>query len=346
MPYVVTLGTTGGPRWRTSADGDERVGISTAVVVGDWFYLVDCGHGTGRQLKRAGLDLNRLRGIFITHLHSDHIADLSAILLFTLFERDAAGAPPVILMGPPSRGKLPPISHERPTPAIVAANAPTPGTADMFHLLTQAFATDFNDRILDTAARSPLEHFSARDIKIPAGLNFDPDTNHSPRMTPFEVHVDEDVRVTATLVSHPPMAPAFGFRFDTSRGSVTISGDTAPSENLVHLASGTDLLLHEAIAIDLIADRSPATELAAASIAHHRRAHTSPRQAGEIAQRAGARQLGLHHLVPVDAPQEEWLAAGDAFEGTLYIPRDLDTISFAADGSSTAMEPQLVPVEA
>ena len=66
------------------------------------------------------------------------------------------------------------------------------------------------------------------------------------------VHEDENVRVTAILVEHPPVAPAFAFRFDTAEGSVTISGDTAPTQNLVRLARDTDLLMHEAIDFDWV----------------------------------------------------------------------------------------------
>lgn len=51
-PYVITLGTAGGPRWWAAADSGERTGIATAVVVGDAFYLVDCGQGGGRRLAR------------------------------------------------------------------------------------------------------------------------------------------------------------------------------------------------------------------------------------------------------------------------------------------------------
>src|SRR5699024_7216375 len=89
--------------------------------------------------------------------------------------------------------------------------------------------------------------FAPEDIEIPSGIDFDADDNVAPDMEPFVVFEDNRVTVRATLVSHHPTAPAFGFRFDTEAGSVTISGDTAPCQNLVRLAQGTDLLLHEAI---------------------------------------------------------------------------------------------------
>ena len=58
---------------------------------------------------------------------------------------------------------------------------------------------------------------------------------------------DDRVRVSATLVAHAPVWPAFAFRFDTDDGSIVFSGDTARSENLIKLAKGADILVHEVI---------------------------------------------------------------------------------------------------
>ena len=53
------------------------------------------------------------------------------------------------------------------------------------------------------------------------------------------------MKVTAFLVDHGPVKPAFGFRVDFRGRSVVLSGDTMPSDNLVKYASGVDLLIHE-----------------------------------------------------------------------------------------------------
>jgi ribonuclease BN (tRNA processing enzyme) len=331
MPHVVTLGTAGGPRWWDRPEGTSRSGISTAVVVGDAVYLVDCGQGAGRQLARAGLPIDRLRAVFLTHLHSDHVVDLPSLLLFALFERRDPAAPPIAVHGPGPRGALPPVSeHARTAPRPVAPENPTPGTVDMVRHLCAAYATDINDRVFDSLVRPPSDHFDVHDIAVPAGVGFDPNGDVAPAMEPFPVFRDEHVEVTATLVAHPPTAPAFAFRFDTPSGSVTISGDTAPCDNLVRLADGTDLLLHEAIDLDLVAGRYPASARREAIMAHHRRAHTTPRQAGTIAERAGARALALHHIVPPHSPRETWLVAGETFSGTLHVPDDLDVLEFSA----------------
>ncbi|WP_026818074.1 MBL fold metallo-hydrolase [Arthrobacter castelli] len=78
-PRVITLGTAGGPRWWSGQTAGQRAGIATAIVVGDSTYLVDAGHGVGRQLSLAGLPVGSLRGIFVTHLHSDHTIDLASL---------------------------------------------------------------------------------------------------------------------------------------------------------------------------------------------------------------------------------------------------------------------------
>ncbi len=65
---VILLGTKGGPR--VGATG--RSNPSTLILNNDVPYVIDCGYGTSRQLLAAGVPLNRLRYIFITHHHSDH----------------------------------------------------------------------------------------------------------------------------------------------------------------------------------------------------------------------------------------------------------------------------------
>lgn len=332
-PHVVTLGTAGGPRWWTGPNAGRRSGIATAVVVGDAAYLVDAGSGVGRQLMRAGIEIPSLRGFFLTHLHSDHTIDLASLAVFGMFTLDRDHRQ-IRIIGPGDRGALPPVSPlATRTPQPLNPSSPTPGTREMFDHLLRAHATDLNDRILDALRPSPAHHFRAEDIGIPVTSGYHPNDNPTPAdMEPFEIYRDELVTVTATLVQHPPIAPAFAFRFDTAEGSVTISGDTAPCENLVRLATGTDLLLHEAIDFDWVERAYAAKEddAARASISHHRRSHTSPAQAVELAERAGAATLALHHLVPGTTPDEVWHDSGRHFSGTFLVPDDLDRISFSS----------------
>lgn len=342
-PRVVTLGTAGGPRWWASKNGQHRHGIATAVVVGESFYLVDAGLGVGRQLEKAGLTFNQMRALFVTHLHSDHTVDIPSLLLMGLYERDLGMLDPIQVFGPGDRGALPPVSpRAEVAPSPVFPENPTPGISGLVNSVVQAFATDFNDRILDALRPSPLDCFTTTDIAIPSGIGYHPNDNPTPAgMAPFEIYRDELVTVTAILVEHPPVAPAFAFRFDTAQGSVTISGDTTATDNLVTLAQGTDLLLHEAIDFDWVAARygSSDSEADQASIDHHRKSHTSPEQTIELAERAGASRLALHHLVPGSTPEARWAELASSFSGEFFIPDDLDSISFARNVAAVDTTP-------
>jgi len=73
---VILLGTKGGPRVGEAG----RSNPSTLILVEDVPYVVDCGSGVSRQLMSAGVSLNRLRYIFITHHHSDHNLEYGPLL--------------------------------------------------------------------------------------------------------------------------------------------------------------------------------------------------------------------------------------------------------------------------
>lgn len=339
QPYVVTLGTAGGPRWWSDHQGHPRSGIATAVVVNRTWYLVDCGQGAGRQAAAAGLRMADLGGVFITHMHSDHTVDLPSLLLFGAFELKNAATGPIPVIGPGDRGKLPPLSpRATAVPAPIAPERPTPGVDGLVHGLLAAYATDCNDRIFDSLAKSPAEQFEPREIELPADIGFDPDTDVAPEMEPIEVFRDENVAVSAILVSHHPTAPAFAFRFDTRAGSVVISGDTAPCANMVRLARGADLLLHEAINLDILQAQYTDAEMMQATMDHHRRAHTTAAEAGSIAAAAGVGHLALHHLVPSYSPPEAWDEARTTFDGRLSIPEDLDVIPFGTRHATDALQ--------
>jgi ribonuclease BN (tRNA processing enzyme) len=141
---------------------------------------------------------------------------------------------------------------------------------------------------------------------------------------------DENVKVTAALVHHPPVAPAFGYRFDARDRSIVISGDTAPSDALVGLARGADVLIHDALyapAIDrLVANVPNATSLERSILSHH----TTAEDAGRIATAAGVKLLVLSHLVPPDDPtvtDQMWIdAARKHFHGPVVVGKDLAEI--------------------
>lgn len=138
---------------------------------------------------------------------------------------------------------------------------------------------------------------------------------------------DDNLKVTAALVDHPPMVPAFAFRFDGRDRSIVISGDTRPCDNLVKLARGADVLVHSAFyrgAIDRLVSRvSNSTRLKASIVSHQ----TSAEDAGRLAQAAEVRILVLSHLVPPDDPEvteQMWMdAARTHFRGQVVVGKDL-----------------------
>jgi ribonuclease BN (tRNA processing enzyme) len=319
-PHIITLGTAGGPRWWMGRD-PARAGIATAVVVGERWYLVDVGYGAGRQIRKAGLDLDRLGGVFITHLHSDHTIDLPSLMIFGLYELlKERGGVKIPVYGPGDRGMLPPVSPlatTQPTPAN--ASNPTPGVTGLMEGIVAAYATDLNDRILDSLRPGPLQLFEPRDIALPDGIGYHPNDSPTPDMEPFTVFEDDLVKVTAILVAHP------------AGGSVTISGDTREHDNMAVLAKGSDLLLHEAIDFGWVEDnyRGAATEGAKAAKEHHYKSHTSVEGACRIAQKAGVGRLALHHIVPGNADDAVWAVGDDLLPGRFTVPDDLDVLPLA-----------------
>ncbi|MEU2349454.1 MBL fold metallo-hydrolase [Modestobacter sp. NPDC049651] len=277
--HVVTLGTAAGPAVR-----GPRAGIATAVVVDGDVYLVDCGLGVTRQVKNAGLTMDRLRGIFLTHLHSDHTSELPALLLYNWGPAVSGITQPLPIIGP-GQARLP-------RGAAVHVQPATGGTRRLVADLLSSYAYDVNIRVFDED-RPPLEDLLlAREIDLPRGVHADPDRHPCPPMEPFEVYRDEHVRVLATLVDHPPVFPAFAFRFESAHGAVVLSGDTTEHPNTVRLAQDADVLVHEAIDLDYYL----AQDLPEAYVQHLADSHTDLEGAGRVAAQAGVGALVLSHL--------------------------------------------------
>lgn len=141
------------------------------------------------------------------------------------------------------------------------------------------------------------------------------------------VFQDENVRVTAAVVQHPPMTPAFAYRFDARDRSVVISGDTSRSDSLIELARSADVLVHEAMmpsAVDrLVASVPNAPDLRRSILSHH----TSAEDAGRVADAARVKTLVLSHLVPAEdatITDAMWIAeARKHFGGRVVVGRDL-----------------------
>lgn len=265
---VILLGT-GYPR--PSAD---RAGPATAIVVGDKTYIVDAGRGVVMRLVGAKLPLATIQGVFLTHLHSDHIDDL-----------------PDLYNTPWVMGRAKPFELYGPE-----------GTQEIADAMQKFFAADIHIRA-DLTEMHPYEGARINTHIVHEGVVFE----------------DSSVRVTAFAVDHRPVEPAFGYRFEAGGRVIVISGDTRPSDNLIHFAKGADVLVHEAY-LDEYFSQTDTSGVAARLRAYH----TTAEQAGQVAAAAGVKMLVLTHLIPGDNDAEFLRRASQFFKGEIEVGHDLD----------------------
>lgn len=311
---LVLLGTAGGPLHYPG-----RSGMASAVTVGGRSYLVDAGRSATRRIGQSGITPESLGAVLITHMHSDHIADIFNVFMLNVGNYlNAPPSNPVSVYGPGVlRGKDAPRRS---------------GTENMLKDLARAFTNELFVRNAESPSKVSFSQIvRGSNIELPPTVKASAE-NPAPRMKPFTVMEDDRVRVTATLVPHGASFPSFAFRFDTEDGSVTFSGDTAKSENLAHLAADTDILVHEAVSIDYFVRLG----LPPALIAHLEETHTSPEDVGRIATTAGAMSVVLSHLGPGDpaaVTDEEWVSrVKKTYSGSVTSGHDLTQFGIGARG--------------
>ncbi len=208
-------------------------------------------------------------------------------------------------------------------------------------LMYNAWVSGFKGR-MDTYGPPPLEKITklfletnAYDINI--RISDEGRSPLGPMIHPHEfskggrVVETEHVKVTAALVNHPPVEPAFAYRFDTPDRSIVFSGDTTPCEGLVKLAQGADFLVHEVIHKPSLEKLLPRVPHADRLLEHIVASHTTHIDVGKVAKEAGVKTLVLTHFVPVDDPSltdEIWMeGAKTHFEGKVIVGKDLMEIS-------------------
>jgi ribonuclease BN (tRNA processing enzyme) len=139
---------------------------------------------------------------------------------------------------------------------------------------------------------------------------------------PVIVFDDGIVQVTAVAVTHGRAVPALAYRFRTPDGSVAFSGDTAVNEDLIGLARGADILVHQVANLGYLKRHGTDD----AELARMAAPHTDVTQADGVAERARARELILSHYLPADpaaiTDAERAQRAGHGFTGTTTAGRD------------------------
>jgi len=251
----------------------ERAAACTAVFAGGKIYLVDMGPGAWKNLNLWRIPAPQIAAVLFTHFHSDHIGDLGEANL----ESWAQGRDhPLRVYGPP-------------------------GVEQVVHGFEEAYSLDEGYRIAHHgAALMPEANWQMQ----PLAVKIDTPPGASPCAGGSATVLDENgLKVTAFTVDHTPVTPAYGYRFDYKGRSVVVSGDTKTCANLVAVAKGADVLIHEAQAAHLVKLIGEAAErIGNARIAKIMsdilRYHTTPVQAATEANEAGVQLLVLSHIGP------------------------------------------------
>ena len=168
-----------------------------------------------------------------------------------------------------------------------------------------------------------------------ADQNLDPGNIRSEvtELRPGVAYDQGGVKVTAFEVDHGELLkPAFGFRIDYGGRSVSISGDTRFSENLIKHAAGSDLLIHQVAAAreELLA--LPSFKV----ILDH---HTKPEEAGTVFSRVKPKLAVYYHFVLLGSPKVPPITEKEVVEltrktyaGPLVVGEDLMAFRLDADG--------------
>ncbi len=183
------------------------------------------------------------------------------------------------------------------------------GTAAMMGHIEKAFDFDVRTRRdLDERLPGAGAAVEARDVR--------PDA-------PFEV---SGVKITAFLVDHGPVKPAYGYRIEYAGRSVVLSGDTRYSENLIAHAKGCDVLVHEVVAPDVERRLSQVRDptITQRIIDHH----ATPEDAGRVFAAVKPRLAVYSHVVPSPATAQDLEGpTRKTYAGPLLVGEDLTTIA-------------------
>jgi ribonuclease Z len=291
---VLFLGTAG------SSPSPRRGLPATLLRRGGDRLLVDCGEGTQRQLMRS-VGLIELEEVFITHFHADHVLGLPGILkTFALRQRER----PLTLHGPVGLRRLlellAPVIGRLTFELVVVELAPNEELERDGYRIA-AFATEhvahgLGFALVEEPRPGEFDPLRARELGLTPGPDFG-------RLQRGEV-------VNGVRPDQVMGEPRRGRK-------VVLTGDTAPSDMTRLVAWEADLLVHEATFADEEADRAAET------------AHSTARQAGELAAAASVNMLALTHISPRYAGGELRDEARTAFAGPperVIVPRDFDRV--------------------
>ncbi|MDA8982427.1 MBL fold metallo-hydrolase [Gammaproteobacteria bacterium] len=288
---------------RSPINDPNRAEACILVQAGEQIFIFDTGNGSAQNLNNWNIPWNKVKGIFYTHLHSDHISDIADFHVATWIngQRDSKQK----VYGPEGVQLL--------TDGIEMAY-----TKDYFFR---------NEHHGDVIAPLDIAGFDAHTVDLENPILVD----------------SNGLKITAYSVSHDPVDPALGYRIDYKGRSISISGDTIYDKNLVQNSKNVDVLFHESMSLellDLINKNAKETnnfvaDTVTIDILDY---HTPVLDVVKAAKEADVRHLVFYHHLPaprnqlmedvmyrgVDEIMQEWTASHD---GTMIIlPLESDKI--------------------
>jgi len=297
--HVVLVGT-GGP-----FPNSERVSVSTVVIAGGEFVLVDTGPGTVRKALLQRLPMGELSAVFLTHFHSDHIADLGEANMYSWVQGNRKDR--LEVFGPPGVNKV------------------VEGYALAYEQDSAYRTAHHGEDVAPAEGSRPIAKTVTIQDPDKAALFFD----------------RNGLKAWAFIVDHFPAKPAVGYRFEYKGNVVVISGDTKQTKTLASHADKADLFICEALdakTIQLAA--KVASEVNQSSMSRIfsdiTDYHLTPVQAAETAQKAEVKKLVFYHVVP---PPTNFILKRRYLKGVTDV-YDGD-VEVGEDGMTFELEPKL-----
>jgi len=246
----------------------ERGNASAAVVIDGTILQFDCGRKAMDNLMLAGINPVNVDYIIFTHLHFDHIATYDYFIVSSWI---AGKKEPFKVFGPPG-------TTDMSNGALFGKNKLNVKWWSKIRYRTVSGKREY----LQPETEGPGNKPPVRVRDIDSGVIIE---DKSLKVTATEVNhwgSDLDAKTEANHWGPGLGTKSLAYRIDSPYGSVAISGDTGPTQNMIELAKGADLLIHECVYPDDT----------------QRTGHTHPTELGKLAQEAQVKKLVATHLGP------------------------------------------------